>query len=48
MVTMHGNGARAETTTKKSTFSVKVGLAQMLRGGVIMDADGECGAGEGC
>ncbi|KAI8574016.1 hypothetical protein RHMOL_Rhmol01G0321100 [Rhododendron molle] len=36
VVTVYGNGAIAETT-KKSPFSVKVGLAQMLRGGVIMD-----------
>ena len=38
VVTLYGNGAITETTTnKKSPFSVKVGLAQMLRGGVIMD-----------
>ncbi|KAJ0021114.1 probable pyridoxal 5'-phosphate synthase subunit PDX1 [Pistacia vera] len=36
VVTVYGNGAIYETT-KKSPFSVKVGLAQMLRGGVIMD-----------
>ncbi|KAL3633569.1 pyridoxine biosynthesis protein [Castilleja foliolosa] len=36
VVTIYGNGAIAETT-KQSPFSVKVGLAQMLRGGVIMD-----------
>ncbi|CAI0392468.1 unnamed protein product [Linum tenue] len=36
VVTVYGNGALCEST-KKSTFSVKVGLAQMLRGGVIMD-----------
>nr|GMD14093.1 probable pyridoxal 5'-phosphate synthase subunit PDX1 [Ipomoea batatas] len=36
VVTLYSNGAIAETT-KKSPFSVKVGLAQMLRGGVIMD-----------
>ncbi|KAI3694891.1 hypothetical protein L1987_77873 [Smallanthus sonchifolius] len=35
VVAVYGNGAI--TDTKKSTFSVKVGLAQMLRGGVIMD-----------
>ncbi|RVW66196.1 putative pyridoxal 5'-phosphate synthase subunit PDX1 [Vitis vinifera] len=35
VVTVYGNGAITET--KKSPFSVKVGLAQMLRGGVIMD-----------
>ncbi|KAL6503940.1 pyridoxine biosynthesis protein [Orobanche gracilis] len=38
VVTVYGNGAITETsTTKKSSFPVKVGLAQMLRGGVIMD-----------
>ncbi|KAH7864055.1 hypothetical protein Vadar_025182 [Vaccinium darrowii] len=37
VVTVYGNGAITETTAKKSPFSVKVGLAQMLRGGVIMD-----------
>lgn len=38
MVALYGNGASiAETSKKSSTFSVKVGLAQMLRGGVIMD-----------
>ena len=38
VVTLYGNGAITETTSnKKSPFSVKVGLAQMLRGGVIMD-----------
>ncbi|GAV66612.1 SOR_SNZ domain-containing protein, partial [Cephalotus follicularis] len=36
VVTVYGNGALYETQ-KKSPFSVKVGLAQMLRGGVIMD-----------
>ncbi|XP_059300610.1 probable pyridoxal 5'-phosphate synthase subunit PDX1 [Lycium barbarum] len=36
VVTVYGNGALTETT-KQSPFSVKVGLAQMLRGGVIMD-----------
>ncbi|KAJ6362867.1 hypothetical protein OIU78_003122 [Salix suchowensis] len=35
VVAVYGNGTIAET--KKSPFSVKVGLAQMLRGGVIMD-----------
>ncbi|GJT07324.1 zf-CCHC domain-containing protein [Tanacetum coccineum] len=35
VVAVYGNGALTES--KKSTFSVKVGLAQMLRGGVIMD-----------
>ncbi|MBA0630751.1 hypothetical protein Godav_002815 [Gossypium davidsonii] len=35
VVAVYGNGAIAET--HKSPFSVKVGLAQMLRGGVIMD-----------
>ncbi|KAF5193094.1 Pyridoxal 5'-phosphate synthase subunit PdxS [Thalictrum thalictroides] len=35
VVTVYDNGAITEA--KKSTFSVKVGLAQMLRGGVIMD-----------
>uniref|UniRef100_A0A6N2KGX7 pyridoxal 5'-phosphate synthase (glutamine hydrolyzing) n=1 Tax=Salix viminalis TaxID=40686 RepID=A0A6N2KGX7_SALVM len=35
VVAVYGNGAITET--KKSPFSVKVGLAQMLRGGVIMD-----------
>lgn len=37
VVTVYGNGAAIAEATKKSTFSVKVGLAQMLRGGVIMD-----------
>ncbi|KAB2098475.1 putative pyridoxal biosynthesis PDX1 [Gossypium arboreum] len=36
VVAVYGNGAMTETHNK-STFSVKVGLAQMLRGGVIMD-----------
>ncbi|KVI11433.1 Aldolase-type TIM barrel, partial [Cynara cardunculus var. scolymus] len=35
VVAVYGNGAITESKT--STFSVKVGLAQMLRGGVIMD-----------
>ncbi|KAJ9548753.1 hypothetical protein OSB04_021296 [Centaurea solstitialis] len=35
VVAVYGNGALTESKT--STFSVKVGLAQMLRGGVIMD-----------
>ncbi|MBA0615895.1 hypothetical protein Godav_016000, partial [Gossypium davidsonii] len=35
VVAVYGNGAITET--HKSPFSVKVGLAQMLRGGVIMD-----------
>lgn len=38
VVTLYGNGNGAITETgNKSPFSVKVGLAQMLRGGVIMD-----------
>lgn len=38
VVTVYGNGALYDANSaKKSTFSVKVGLAQMLRGGVIMD-----------
>ncbi|GFZ19634.1 Pyridoxal 5'-phosphate synthase subunit PDX1.3 like [Actinidia chinensis var. chinensis] len=37
VVTVYGNGAITEATKKSSPFSVKVGLAQMLRGGVIMD-----------
>ncbi|KAF3449552.1 hypothetical protein FNV43_RR10281 [Rhamnella rubrinervis] len=37
VVAVYGNGAIAETTKNNSPFSVKVGLAQMLRGGVIMD-----------
>ncbi|KAM0940870.1 putative pyridoxal 5'-phosphate synthase subunit PdxS/SNZ, aldolase-type TIM barrel [Dioscorea sansibarensis] len=36
VVTVYGSAA-ALAEPKKSTFSVKVGLAQMLRGGVIMD-----------
>lgn len=36
VVTVYGSAA-ALTEPKKSTFSVKAGLAQMLRGGVIMD-----------
>ncbi|KAK8665733.1 hypothetical protein V6N13_005895 [Hibiscus sabdariffa] len=35
VVAVYGNGQLTET--HKSPFSVKVGLAQMLRGGVIMD-----------
>ncbi|KAJ7949976.1 Pyridoxal 5'-phosphate synthase subunit PDX1 [Quillaja saponaria] len=35
VVAVYGNGTITET--KQSPFSVKVGLAQMLRGGVIMD-----------
>ncbi|KAL0916451.1 hypothetical protein M5K25_013968 [Dendrobium thyrsiflorum] len=38
VVTVYGNGAALAEPPKKATaFSVKVGLAQMLRGGVIMD-----------
>lgn len=38
VVAVYGEGAMAETTKQQqSPFSVKVGLAQMLRGGVIMD-----------
>ncbi|KAK8949894.1 putative pyridoxal biosynthesis protein PDX1.1 [Platanthera guangdongensis] len=38
VVTVYGNGAALTEPPKKTTaFSVKVGLAQMLRGGVIMD-----------
>ncbi|KAK8540215.1 hypothetical protein V6N13_048687 [Hibiscus sabdariffa] len=37
VVAVYGNGAMTETHNK-SPFSVKVGLAQMLHGGVIMDA----------
>eukprot|EP00252_Welwitschia_mirabilis_P022165 TRINITY_DN5919_c0_g1_i1.p1 TRINITY_DN5919_c0_g1~~TRINITY_DN5919_c0_g1_i1.p1 ORF type:complete len:310 (-),score=82.02 TRINITY_DN5919_c0_g1_i1:178-1107(-) len=35
VVTVYGNGVI--TDPKKSSYAVKVGLAQMLRGGVIMD-----------
>lgn len=35
VVTVYGNGTL--TDTKKSSYACKVGLAQMLRGGVIMD-----------
>ncbi|KAL1193647.1 Pyridoxal 5'-phosphate synthase subunit PDX1.1 [Cardamine amara subsp. amara] len=35
VVTVYGEGSMTET--KQTPFSVKVGLAQMLRGGVIMD-----------
>jgi len=35
VVTVYGNGTI--TDTKKSSYACKVGLAQMLRGGVIMD-----------
>lgn len=35
VVAVYGNGSITDTT--QSPFSVKVGLAQMLRGGVIMD-----------
>ncbi|EOA27546.1 hypothetical protein CARUB_v10023685mg [Capsella rubella] len=37
VVAVYGEGAMTETAKKTSPFSVKVGLAQMLRGGVIMD-----------
>ncbi|KAH9609730.1 hypothetical protein KSS87_012720 [Heliosperma pusillum] len=39
VVTVYGNGVITESSSSanKSPFSVKVGLAQMLRGGVIMD-----------
>ncbi|KAJ3696599.1 hypothetical protein LUZ61_000304 [Rhynchospora tenuis] len=38
VVAVYGNGGELSDASKKSaTFSVKVGLAQMLRGGVIMD-----------
>ncbi|XP_050369676.1 probable pyridoxal 5'-phosphate synthase subunit PDX1 [Argentina anserina] len=38
VVTVYGKGAIYETaSTKKSSYPVKVGLAQMLRGGVVMD-----------
>jgi len=36
VVAVYGNGVLSENT-KKSSYAVKVGLAQMLRGGVIMD-----------
>ncbi|CAL9065148.1 unnamed protein product, partial [Musa banksii] len=36
-VMVYGNGAALTEPKKSSTFSMKVGLAQMLRGGVIMD-----------
>ncbi|XP_064992496.1 pyridoxal 5'-phosphate synthase PDX1-like 4 [Musa acuminata AAA Group] len=37
VVMVYGNGATLTELKKSSTFSVKVGLAQMLRGRVIMD-----------
>ncbi|CAD5192078.1 unnamed protein product [Musa acuminata subsp. malaccensis] len=37
VVMVYGNGAALTEPKKSSTFSMKVGLAQMLRGGVIMD-----------
>ncbi|CAA7052168.1 unnamed protein product [Microthlaspi erraticum] len=38
VVAVYGEGSMTETTKpQQSPFSVKVGLAQMLRGGVIMD-----------
>ncbi|KAJ8461674.1 hypothetical protein OPV22_034600 [Ensete ventricosum] len=37
VVTVYGNAAALTEPKKSSTVSVKVGLAQMLRGGVIMD-----------
>jgi pyridoxal 5'-phosphate synthase pdxS subunit len=36
VVAVYGNGTLSENS-KKATYAVKVGLAQMLRGGVIMD-----------
>jgi len=36
VVAVYGNGVLSENS-KKATYAVKVGLAQMLRGGVIMD-----------
>ncbi|XP_024975804.1 probable pyridoxal 5'-phosphate synthase subunit PDX1 isoform X2 [Cynara cardunculus var. scolymus] len=39
VVAVYGNGAITES--RKSPYSVKVGLAQMLRGGVIMDVVNE-------
>ena len=38
MAPVNGNGHAANGTgEKKATFAVKAGLAQMLKGGVIMD-----------
>lgn len=37
MVTVYGNGSALTDPKKSISFSVKAGLAQMLRGGVIMD-----------
>ncbi len=45
-----GNGVLSENS-KKTTYAVKVGLAQMLRGGLIMDVDGassDCRGGWSC
>ena len=37
VVTVYSNGTISDTNSKKSSYACKVGLAQMLRGGVIMD-----------
>ena len=47
VVTVYGNNGAAllepSKQSKSATFSVKVGLAQMLRGGVIAEAGAETG-----
>ncbi|CAM6021716.1 unnamed protein product [Sphagnum balticum] len=50
VVAVDGNGVLLENS-KKATYAVKVGLAQMLRGGLIMDVDGassDCRGGWSC
>lgn len=37
VIAVYGNGVLLENSNKRSSYAVKVGLAQMLRGGVIMD-----------
>ncbi|KAH9562102.1 hypothetical protein CY35_05G055500 [Sphagnum magellanicum] len=47
VVAVDGNGVLSENS-KKATYAVKVGLAQMLRGGLIMDVVNVDGASSDC
>ncbi len=47
VVAVHGNGMLSKNN-KKATYVVKVGLAQMLKGGLIMDVVNVDGASSNC
>ncbi len=47
LVAVDGNGVLSENS-KKATYAVKVGLTQMLRGGLIMDVVNVDGASSDC